>query len=329
MELSLKLPFGIKDGILIDISQVERGLACNCFCPCCNHPLIARKGGSKIHHFAHASGMECAGAVQTALHMAAKEILQRNKKIALPEVIGASYVKYKVPYIYNDFDRETGIIREEQSYRTRSTSIRISDEKYVDFDDVLLEKRFGNIIPDILLIKDGVKLFVEIAVTHFVDERKLGKIKEMEISALEIDISTMESISLQELENILVNKIEGKKWIYNRRVANFPREEFERGAGAIWENELLKKCSELKVTPTDIERRVNRKDKGKINYEVKYMKQNKEEVSYFNTFKKAHSFYQSLKVDKAMWDVRKIPELIKASYEGQPMPYVGSKQLFP
>jgi hypothetical protein len=327
MELSLKLPFGIKDGILIGINQVERGLACNCFCPCCNHPLVARKGESKIHHFAHASDKECEGAVQTALHMAAKEILQRNKRIFLPEVIGASSVKYKVPYIYNDFNREAGVIREEQSYRTRWTSIKISNEGYVDFDEVLLEKRFENIIPDIVLIKNDIKLFVEIAVTHFVDEKKLRRIREMGISALEIDISTIGSISLQELENLLVNRLDCKKWIFNRRGANFPHEEFERTT--LWESELLKKCSALKVIPTDIEWRLNRKDKGKINYEVKYMKQNKEEVSYFNTFKQAHSFYQSLKVDKAIWDVRKTPELLNATYDGQPIPYSGSRPLFP
>lgn len=324
MELSLKLPFGIKDGVLVGINQVERGLACNCFCPCCKHPLIARKGESKIHHFAHASGKECEGAVQTALHMAAKEILQRNKRILLPEVIGASYVKYKVPYIYNDFNRETGVIREEQSYRTRWTDIRIANEKYVDFDDVLLEKRFENIVPDIVLIKNGIKLFIEIAVTHFVDENKLRKIRELKISTLEIDISAMENISFQELENLLVTRLEGKKWVYNRRISDFPCEEFEQNV--LWESELLKKCIALNATPTDIERRVNRKDKSKINYEVKYMKQNKEEVSYFNTFKKAHIFYQSLKVEKAIWDVRKIPKLLDITYQDQLTP--NNKHLF-
>ncbi|WHY77279.1 competence protein CoiA family protein [Neobacillus sp. WH10] len=66
--MKFKLPYGLKDGKLVHISDVEKGLKCECVCPACNHPLIARKGEKTAHHFAHYNGSECAKSVETALH---------------------------------------------------------------------------------------------------------------------------------------------------------------------------------------------------------------------------------------------------------------------
>lgn len=43
---------------LVDIKDVERGLACQCTCFECGETVIARKGEIKEHHFAHASNKE-------------------------------------------------------------------------------------------------------------------------------------------------------------------------------------------------------------------------------------------------------------------------------
>ena len=57
----VKNPFGLRNGKLItvnDLSEDERGLACNCVCPLCKDPFEARLGAVRIHHFAH-SGEGC------------------------------------------------------------------------------------------------------------------------------------------------------------------------------------------------------------------------------------------------------------------------------
>lgn len=57
----LKNPFGLRNGNIImieDILQSERGKACNCVCPACKGPFIARLGDKRTHHFAH-SGEGC------------------------------------------------------------------------------------------------------------------------------------------------------------------------------------------------------------------------------------------------------------------------------
>ena len=43
-----------EDNKLVNIKQVERGLACQCTCFECGEAVIARKGEIKEHHFAHA-----------------------------------------------------------------------------------------------------------------------------------------------------------------------------------------------------------------------------------------------------------------------------------
>ena len=38
---------------LVHIDEVERGLACNCICPCCEQRMIANKGEKNQHYFSH------------------------------------------------------------------------------------------------------------------------------------------------------------------------------------------------------------------------------------------------------------------------------------
>lgn len=52
---SVKIPFA-KDsatGQIVAVDEVEKGHACNCICPSCNEPLIARQGSVNIWHFSH------------------------------------------------------------------------------------------------------------------------------------------------------------------------------------------------------------------------------------------------------------------------------------
>ena len=76
------------DGKLIHVDCVSTGLACKCFCPHCKSELVAKNGGNrKVHHFAHANGSDCVGAIESALHKMAKNILQEHKCLMLPPVL--------------------------------------------------------------------------------------------------------------------------------------------------------------------------------------------------------------------------------------------------
>ena len=65
------------DGNLVNVDEVQAGQDCNCVCPACKEPLIAKNNGSiRVHHFAHRSGSECNYAYESMLHLLAKERVQ-------------------------------------------------------------------------------------------------------------------------------------------------------------------------------------------------------------------------------------------------------------
>ena len=191
--MDVKLPFGLKNGEIIDISKVVSGLKCECVCPNCKSPLIARKGSKTIHHFAHYKAPECKFAYETAIHLMSKKIFEKHKRIKVPEVeilIGKNYFKHYTLYY----------------------------ENYVNFDLVTTEKKLENIVPDIILEVNGKKLLVEIAVTHFIDDSKNKKIHPHKFSTIEIDLSKEKrDINEEYLTEILIDKLDNKKWIYNAK----------------------------------------------------------------------------------------------------------------
>ncbi len=96
--MNIKSPFGLQNGHLVHISQVENGLACNCLCPYCNKQLIAKKGNIKEHHFAHDDGKECGSAFEAALQIIGKNILEKHGKIVLPPVYYRNSGKLVYPH---------------------------------------------------------------------------------------------------------------------------------------------------------------------------------------------------------------------------------------
>lgn len=108
----LNLTYALKDGIITSISNVESGLKCGCVCPACDMPLVAKKGEKMMHHFAHHAGHNCEYGYESSLHLAAKDILSKAKKIVIPPV----YVKFPDSYKKDELvceEREINIDRVE------------------------------------------------------------------------------------------------------------------------------------------------------------------------------------------------------------------------
>lgn len=61
-------------GQLVNVDDVLVGKKCGCFCPACKEPLTAKNQGKKrMPHFAHQSETECDYAIESMLHLIAKE----------------------------------------------------------------------------------------------------------------------------------------------------------------------------------------------------------------------------------------------------------------
>lgn len=210
---SIKLQYGLKDGKIIHISELsesDRGLACLCICPACEVKLQARLGkGKRRPHFSHNNeACNIENAQQTALHLLAKEILTESNHIKLP-----AYVVEGSESGFVDYDCSYKAIRDQLS------SIEVTRPTSYQFDNVVLEKKVSDIVPDILIWRssNGKKLIIEIAVTHFVDNEKREKIKKLGISALEIDLSQLPKMEFDRnfLKDKIIERIDSKAWIHN------------------------------------------------------------------------------------------------------------------
>lgn len=186
------LQYGLskQTGKLVYIVDVLRGLKCECICPDCKTPLIARQG--KIQwHFAHTNNAECAGAQMTALHLWAQQIIQEEKQIRLPSSFNGHEYKYS--------------------------------RKLIQFDEVFLEKRIP--VNDSYIQADCIgritengkvhDLLIEIFVTHEVDEQKKKDIKALNLSCIEIDLSDLidTEYTSEIIRNRLLNTYNDRVWL--------------------------------------------------------------------------------------------------------------------
>lgn len=204
----VQIEYGLRDDKVVfvyELTSLEKGKACNCICPACRKQLVAKLGPHNQWHFAH-DGAECNlfAAQQTALHMLAKEFIEDSKKLLFP---GISINKDDY---CDDID----------DYRVQSKipqSIKYREARVANCDSVSLEKKISSIVPDIMVTAKGRRCLIEVAVTHFVDEEKEKKIKEIGLPLFEIDLSNLynSEFSREELaEEVLFNS-SNRTWIFN------------------------------------------------------------------------------------------------------------------
>jgi hypothetical protein len=94
--------------------------------------------------------------------------------------------------------------------------MEISPEGTFRLDSVCAESRTGGNVPDILAYRGGRPLMIEIYVTHAVDEIKLKRIRDLHISAIEIDLSgACRDFSPESLSNAVIEGTANKKWLFN------------------------------------------------------------------------------------------------------------------
>lgn len=167
-------------GKLVHVSKVEKGKKCNCTCPECKSKLVARKGKYREHHFAHTHGQNCVGAIESALHRLAKQIIIEAGGVMLPES--------------NDTKRPSGFVT------LKEIKSEHKDEEY-------------GFIPDVEgIMEDGTRLMIEILVTHKVQDKKHNVIVENNLSCIEIDL-TYQNLDEKFIRNLLLKSSENRYWI--------------------------------------------------------------------------------------------------------------------
>ncbi|QSR35616.1 hypothetical protein CFI10_11510 [Marinobacterium iners] len=175
-----------KTNKIVDVLSVPNGKECGCICPNsdCSASLIAianyQKRNNKIWkksaHFRHESDVYCSGTEESIIHRYAKQIIEEDKSFF--------FKKYDILIEAEDF---MGVQYKSGCYRAFNTIIKLHN--------VQQEAQHGNIRADVLaellIAGQTYPLNIEIHVTHPVDDQKLQKIKKMDLSTIEIDLSDL------------------------------------------------------------------------------------------------------------------------------------------
>ena len=166
----LKLPFALQNDQLVHISKVSNGRRPDCLCPECKHPLIARKGRIKQHHFAHDPGSQCN--LESALHWIGKTLIHDGIREALKDGRPITLIWQCT---------ECCDIHEGNLLKHAAT--------------VKLEPDLGPARPDVLLVdaQDKPIAAIEVVVAHPLEDTTRSFYREMGIAVVEVSLKTYEA----------------------------------------------------------------------------------------------------------------------------------------
>ena len=182
------------EGKPVHVDDVPNGLSCGCKCSRCGSELIAKNGvnNKNAHHFSHMGGADCVGAVESAIHCLAKEILKESLCVQLPN--------------------DAGLLQFES----------VDTEK--NFPELKLR-------PDCVGYYGGKCLWVEFKRSHEVDAQKAGKIISAHIDCIEIDLNECGQ-DKEKLREFITRSPEKRKWIYSEQygVGVFEHQSYDRNS---------------------------------------------------------------------------------------------------
>ena len=168
----------------VHVDSVPRGLPCNCFCPHCGERLKACQA-VREHGFTHSSENRRANldiCMMVSLYKRAEDIIKTNRLIYVPSYYG------------------------------------IFPERDIEFVDVIIDNRYEreDKQPDVIAkTPDGKQFLIEFTFKYKVQHKQPLDYKNL--TCLEVDLSKQ---SFDTLEEFLLNKSEGKKWINNENDFN-------------------------------------------------------------------------------------------------------------
>lgn len=188
-------PFGMRDGRLLTAEDVPSGLACACTCPGCGTPLVAKKGDHKRWHFSHYRVQPSVNCVESAIHMAAKQVLLDHCGLVVPEV---------------SFEISAKTVAGETLHERDV----LSPNRRIRFDRTAAEIPFDDVRPDVVGYRGERQLLIEIYFRHRVDDVKREKLVALGLPAIEIDLSDLDPMGgFEAITQRVIESTEHKEWL--------------------------------------------------------------------------------------------------------------------
>ncbi|WP_429481846.1 hypothetical protein [Paraburkholderia youngii] len=138
---------------------------------------------------------------ETLLHRKAKEILEREKCLMVPPL---------------------GVTEPAPQWPHKPNTRQVRAARKLELHAVSLERRTGRIIPDVTATTlpapgwPAESLLVEITVTNGITDERRARIREVNLPALEIDLSRLGGkVTEGEFARLIVEEMAGKRWLHH------------------------------------------------------------------------------------------------------------------
>jgi len=206
---ALLLPFAtrITDSNLVSPDEVSRGAACNCLCPGCDRPVIARQGTEREWHFAHAKGGDCQQGYEVSVHEIAKQMIRHRRELLLPAL-----------------DIE---ISATDSFGLRiEERMHVLNAKTVHLDECKTSQKRDEVTADVAGRVADREILVEITVFHRLMPEKRERLIATGISSLQIDLSEFKvsQATRAKIEVALFENAMNRHWLHHPRMEQARRE---------------------------------------------------------------------------------------------------------
>lgn len=195
------IPFAYKSNgqTLVDIGDVPSGKACDCICPSCHCPLIARHcTEDREDHFAHDPAfklhqdyIECDFSIHVAIRLMLKQLLAASHTLKLPNYI----------------------VQEPSS----AENITVTKGKTLDFDRITIEVKGFDAVIDIAGYQ--LAIFISYYPGRMVAPGPSGNIKGIiQLDITEVEFKKLKALSLTRtgyLNALIVELSAAKTWIWH------------------------------------------------------------------------------------------------------------------
>lgn len=185
-------------GRVVHISEVRRGLACDCKCLDCGQVLLARHGEVNEHCFAHHASGEHDFAWESHLHKYAKQLIIDAGGLVVP--------------LHPTIARHLGLAPDLAASLLRAGEVPIK-----------AEVSLGVVRPDLLAITNGklIEVALEVRVTHAASWLKAQAFGRLKLAALEIDLRRFppERFSPDLVRHAVLQDPGSKHWLWPQRAA--------------------------------------------------------------------------------------------------------------
>lgn len=206
---ALLLPFAtrITDSNLVSPDEVPRGAACNCLCPGCDRPVIARQGTEREWHFAHAKGGACQQGYEVSVHEIAKQMIRHRRELLLPTL--------DIEISATD---SFGMPIEERMHVLNAKTVRL--------DECKTSQKRDEVTADVAGRVADREILVEITVFHRLMPEKRDRLIATGISSMQIDLSEFKvsQATRAKIEVALFENVMNRHWLHHPRMEQTRRE---------------------------------------------------------------------------------------------------------